>query len=107
MMQKPTILLTQSAQEHFKRLVKEDKLISLKLKTSGCSGYSYVLDIEDKINQEYELIQHIPFKILPEHMRAFNNMVIDYKREGFNTKIIFDNPNVINECGCGESFGLK
>ena len=106
-MQKPMILLTQSAQEHFKRLVKDDKMISLKLKSSGCSGYSYVLDIEEKSDNGCEIIQQIPFKILPEHMSAFDNMVIDYKREGMNTKVVFDNPNVINACGCGESFGLK
>ena len=32
---------------------------------------------------------------------------IDYKKDGFSSKIVFNNPNVTHSCGCGESFSLK
>ena len=29
---------------------------------------------------------------------------IDFARQGLNQNFEFDNPNVTDECGCGESF---
>jgi len=31
-------------------------------------------------------------------------MELDFQREGLNEGFKFNNPNVKNECGCGESF---
>ena len=32
---------------------------------------------------------------------------LDFVKEGLNSSFRFNNPNVENACGCGESFGLK
>ena len=32
---------------------------------------------------------------------------IDYAREGINRTLRFRNPNVVAECGCGESFSVN
>jgi iron-sulfur cluster assembly accessory protein len=32
---------------------------------------------------------------------------IDYKRDGLNEVVKFNNPNVTSECGCGESFVVE
>lgn len=31
---------------------------------------------------------------------------MDFQKEGMKEGLIFDNPNVANQCGCGESFTL-
>lgn len=111
---KPYIFLTESAKIHFLKITSNEKLISLKLKNSGCSGFSYVLETLDKKNVNVDTnniqihnIDGISFLLKNQDIKAFNNMVIDYKKEGINSKIVFDNPNVINACGCGESFSIK
>jgi iron-sulfur cluster assembly protein len=32
---------------------------------------------------------------------------VDFVKDGFKQMFAFDNPNVDNTCGCGESFSLK
>ncbi|PTT98951.1 iron-sulfur cluster assembly accessory protein, partial [Pseudomonas sp. HMWF031] len=34
------------------------------------------------------------------------NTEIDYVTEGVNGVIKYNNPNVVDECGCGESFNV-
>lgn len=34
------------------------------------------------------------------------NTEIDYVMEGVNGVIKYNNPNVVDECGCGESFNV-
>ncbi len=107
----PLIILTENAKNHFNKLINDNNAISLELKNSGCSSFKYVLNIteqtEMKDKQKIYKFQGIPFIINEIDLRAFNNMIIDYQKDGINNKIVFDNPNTINECGCGESFSLK
>jgi iron-sulfur cluster assembly accessory protein len=104
------LFLTPSAQKHFKKMIGDSSFIKLSLKNSGCSGYAYVLETEDKHNsneQPLARFNEIDFYIPEEQKKAFNNTVIDYKKDGLNYKLVFDNPNAENECGCGESFSIK
>lgn len=107
----PLIILTENAKNHFCKLISDDNAISLELKNSGCSGFKYVLNIINKTNikekQKLYKFQGIPFILEEVYLHAFNNMIIDYQKDGINNKIVFDNPNTMNECGCGESFSLK
>lgn len=106
-----SLFLTESAKKHFSKLTQDDKSIQLSLKKSGCSGFSYSLNIvkKEESTEGFELFnfQSIPFLISSKDMQALNNLVIDYQNQGLNQKLIFDNPNTMNECGCGESFSLK
>jgi iron-sulfur cluster assembly accessory protein len=104
------ITLTQSAKLHLSKLTQHGEVISLGVKNSGCSGFRYELTIidEDNINHEDKhYIDGITFIIKPNDKIVLNNLNIDYQREGLNSKIVFNNPNTMNECGCGESFSLK
>lgn len=101
-----TILLTQNAKEYFEKKIEKDKALQIRLKSSGCSGYSYVLNVVDKTPENITL-QSIPFDILEEDKLALNDTIIDVKREGLNSKVIFENPQAFNHCGCGESFSIR
>jgi iron-sulfur cluster assembly protein len=110
MLNKFNIILTPNALSHFQKITNGEKAIRLGLKKSGCSGYSYVMNTADLSAQEpQELlipIQKIPFLVQQKDLNSFENCIVDYKKEGLNYKLIFDNPNAINHCGCGESFSL-
>lgn len=105
-----SIILTPAAKDHFKRITKENHAIKLSLKKSGCSGFAYSMDVaavEDLSHYDQLFqVQDIKFIVPDNAIKAFENCIIDYKREGLNSKVVFDNPNAFNHCGCGESFAL-
>ncbi len=100
------IFLSVSAKEYLAKLVNSDKAVNLSLKPSGCSGYAYSLNIVEKKDDNL-ILMGIPFEIKEEDKSMLNNLTIDFKKDGLNQKIVFDNPQAFNHCGCGESFGIR
>ncbi|WP_106475864.1 HesB/IscA family protein [Phytohalomonas tamaricis] len=78
------------------------------VKPSGCSGYSYVLDFADQLNDTDEVFEDYGVKVIvdPEALAILNGTEVDYVSEGLNRFFRFNNPNVKDECGCGESFSV-
>jgi len=108
---KQTISLTQSAIRHFesKQKAQPEKIIRFSTKVSGCTGYAYVLDLVDTPEDDDELIQFsdtLRIAIAAKAQDLLRNTEIDYVKEGVNGLIKYNNPNVVNECGCGESFNV-
>ncbi len=106
-----TITLTQSAIKHFegKQKVQPEKIIRFSTKVSGCTGYAYVLDLVDAANEDDEVIKFsdsLSIAIAAQAKELLQNTEIDYVKEGVNGVIKYNNPNVVNECGCGESFNV-
>ena len=106
------VTLTQSAIEHLNDTLGQqpDALgIRLGIKDSGCSGYAYVVDYatEQQASDRVIEVNGIRLYIAADHIPAFQGTEVDYKREGLNAHLSFNNPNATNACGCGESFQLK
>ena len=105
------ISLTDSAIRHFENKLKAQpqKTIRFSTKLSGCTGYAYVLDLVDKPKATDELIEFsdaLEIAIDAQAVDLLRNTQIDYVKEGVNGIIKYNNPNVVNECGCGESFNI-
>jgi len=108
---KQTITLTESAIRHFesKQKAQPEKIIRFSTKVSGCTGYAYVLDLVDTAQETDEVIQFsdaLSIAIAEQARVLLRNTQIDYVKEGVNGVIKYNNPNVVNECGCGESFNV-
>lgn len=106
-----TITLTQSAIKHFegKQKAQPEKIIRFSTKVSGCTGYAYVLDLVDAAKEDDEVIKFsdsLSIAIAAKAKELLQNTEIDYVKEGVNGVIKYNNPNVVNECGCGESFNV-
>ena len=106
-----TITLTESAANHVKTfLANRGKGVGLRLgvRTSGCSGMAYVLEFADEIGPDDEVFEDHGVKVLvsPKSLVYLNGTELDYTREGLNEGFKFNNPNVKDECGCGESFNI-
>jgi iron-sulfur cluster assembly protein len=80
--------------------------LRLGVKTSGCSGMAYVLEFVDDIDTDDQVFEQHGIKIIidPKSMVYLDGTELDYTREGLNEGFKFNNPNVKDECGCGESF---
>lgn len=105
------ITLSPSAITHFESKLADQpgKIIRLSTKVSGCTGYAYVLDFADAPKANDELIQasdKLTVAIAADAVELVRNTEIDYVKEGINGVIKYHNPNVVDECGCGESFNV-
>ena len=103
------ITLTESAAEHVRGFLKNrGKGFALRLgvKTSGCSGMAYVLEFADQAEAEDEVFEDKGVKVLidPKSLIYLDGTELDYGKEGLNEGFKFNNPNVKDSCGCGESF---
>lgn len=103
------ISLTENAAQRVRSfLEKRGKGIGLRLgvKTTGCSGLAYVLEFVDEYSDEDEVFESQGIKVIvdPKSLVYIDGTRLDYTKEGLNEGFKFENPNVKDECGCGESF---
>jgi iron-sulfur cluster assembly protein len=105
------ITLTEPAATHVKSfLAKRGKGVGLRLgvRTSGCSGLAYKLEYADIVNPEDKTFESQGVKIIvdPKSLAFLDGTELDFAREGLNEGFKFRNPNVKDQCGCGESFNV-
>ncbi|MBU1365175.1 MAG: iron-sulfur cluster assembly protein IscA [Gammaproteobacteria bacterium] len=91
-------------------LAKRGKGIGLRLgvRTSGCSGMAYKLEFVDEVNPDDLVFEHNGVKVIVDakSLPYLDGMELDFAREGLNEGFKFNNPNVKDQCGCGESFNV-
>ena len=82
--------------------------IRLGVRTSGCSGMAYELEFADSIEEDDLVFEDRGVKVIvsPKSLVYLDGTELDYGKEGLNEGFKFNNPNVKNECGCGESFNV-
>ncbi|OOH87574.1 iron-sulfur cluster assembly protein IscA [Pasteurellaceae bacterium 15-036681] len=82
--------------------------LRLGVKTSGCSGLAYVLEFVDVLNEDDHVFEQHGVKVIVDEKSLvyLNGTELDYVKEGLNEGFKYTNPNVKNECGCGESFNV-
>ncbi len=105
------ITLTESAAKHVSSfLAKRGKGIGIRLgvKTSGCSGMAYKLEFADAAEPEDLVFESHGLKVLvdPRSRPYIDGTELDYATEGLNEGFKFNNPNIKDQCGCGESFSV-
>ncbi|AJG18653.1 MULTISPECIES: iron-sulfur cluster assembly protein IscA [Cupriavidus] len=103
------ITLTEKAAKHVARyLDRRGKGVGLRLgvKTTGCSGLAYKLEYVDDLLPEDSVFESHGIKVIvdPKSLPYIDGTELDFAREGLNEGFRFNNPNVKDECGCGESF---
>jgi iron-sulfur cluster assembly protein len=103
------ITLTPSAAERVKdHLHQKAGAMGLRLgvKKTGCSGFAYVVDYAKSPTDADVVFEDQGVKVVVdrESLAYIDGTRVDYVRKGLNESFQFTNPNVKDECGCGESF---
>jgi len=105
--------VTSEATKQIKKILsdapKDIDSIVLGVDKSGCSGYSYKLDLANSKNLEnFELIIKDDAKIFidPKATMFLIGSTMDYKADKLSSRFVFENPNQKSTCGCGESFSV-
>ena len=105
------ITLTETAAQRVKSHLHQRGVglgLRLGVKSSGCSGFAYVLDYADAASAEDVIFEDRGVKVVVnrESLPYLDGTEVDYVRQGLNESFRFRNPNVKDECGCGESFNV-
>ena len=105
------ITVTERAAKHVSNfLAKRGKGIGLRLgvRTTGCSGMAYKLEFVDEAQAEDIRFDSngVTVFVDPKSLAYLDGTELDFAREGLNEGFKFNNPNVKNTCGCGESFNV-
>ena len=104
-------LTERAAQQIQKSLAKRGKGLGLRVgvRQVGCSGWAYTFDYADQAGANDALFESHDATLVvdSEALPYIDGSTLDYVREGLKESFKFDNPNVKNECGCGESFSVE
>ena len=109
---KPVVTLTDAAAFRVRQLVDQadNNVIGVRIgvKTAGCSGMQYDVQFaneqkpfEDKIEQK-----GVTVFIDPTAVMFLVGSEMDWQEDKFSARFVFNNPNEIARCGCGESFSV-
>ena len=107
------VQLTEAAARHVQNMLdKRGAGLGLRLGTrvSGCTGFAYVVEYADQLQDDDSVFESFGVKVIVDR-RSLGNLdgtVVDYqKTNAINSGFEFNNPNVADTCGCGESFSVR
>lgn len=107
------ITITKSARAHIQKFLismGEDAGFKIGVKKSGCSGYAYIADVAAEPGKDDLCLNDHGLRIFIDSasIPIIQGTVIDLVDKGLSQKqLCFNNPNVEDSCGCGESFTVK
>jgi iron-sulfur cluster assembly protein len=78
------------------------------IKNGGCAGQSYTVEYAHDVKPTDEVVVDKGVKILidPKAVLFLLGTEMDYKTDRMQAQFVFNNPNQISACGCGESVQL-
>ncbi len=106
-----SITLTEKAADRARKFLEQrgsGNGLRVGVKTTGCSGMAYVLEFVDKPEPQDTVFEERGVKLFvdPKSLAYLDGTEIDFGKEGLNEGFKFNNPNVKETCGCGESFSV-
>jgi iron-sulfur cluster assembly protein len=104
--------LTDAAAERIQQLTQraDSEIVGLRvgIKNGGCAGQSYTVEYAHDIKPTDEVVVDKGVKVLvdPKAVLFLLGTEMDYKTDKMQAQFVFNNPNQISACGCGESVQL-
>ncbi|HET7922584.1 MAG TPA: iron-sulfur cluster assembly protein IscA [Gammaproteobacteria bacterium] len=80
--------------------------LRLGIRKTGCSGFAYDVDYADAAGSDDVVFEDRGVKVVVprESLPYLDGTEVDFVRQGLAESFQFRNPNIKDECGCGESF---
>jgi iron-sulfur cluster assembly protein len=106
------VTLTNSAANHVSTmLTKRGHGMGLRVgtKKSGCTGFAYVVDYADTVTDQDRVFESHGVKVVVDQgsLDQIDGMEVDFVKSNLvNEGFEFRNPNIKDQCGCGESFSV-
>ena len=108
---KQAVTITEKAANQIRKLMSQGdkKGLRVGVKKGGCAGMEYTMDYVDDIDPNDEVISQDGARVMiaPMAQMFLFGTQIDYEVSLLEAGFKFNNPNVSEACGCGESIKFK
>jgi len=111
---RPAVMtLTERAAGRIRELIDQNEkaLVGVRVgvKNAGCAGMSYTLDpVENPEGVDDVVSAHgVDVYVDPKAVLFLLGSTMDYEETKLRSGFVFNNPNEVSSCGCGESVLLK
>ncbi len=106
-----TISVTEKAAAEVRRVMVQKQLgdeagLRLGVKGGGCSGFSYVMNLEPHPARGDEIFESAGLKVFvdPKSYLYLEGTQVDFNDDLTSRGFVFKNPSSTGSCGCGASF---
>ena len=78
------------------------------VKNGGCAGMAYTMEYAERTEPTDEVVEDKGVRILidPKAVLFLLGTEMDFKIDKLSAQFVFNNPNQVSACGCGESVEL-
>jgi iron-sulfur cluster assembly protein len=104
---KPPVSMTPAAEAQILRLMQKGETAGLRIgvKKGGCAGMEYTMEYAQAVDPHDEVVEQNGARVMiaPMAQMFLFGTEIDYATGMLESGFKFNNPNVTEACGCGES----
>jgi iron-sulfur cluster assembly protein len=105
--------LTEAAADRIRELSaapgREMEGVRIGVKNGGCAGMEYTMEYAEERGPHDEVVEDKGVKLLidPSAVMFLLGTEMDYRVDQMRSGFVFNNPNQLSACGCGESVMLR
>lgn len=106
------VTLTERASKQVRAIIEKEGLddnlfLRVAVEGGGCSGLSYKLGLDYRTEDDVVFENYgVEVIVASKHLMYLEGIEIDYP-DGLDARgFTFDNPNSVEDCGCGTSFSI-
>ncbi len=109
----PVLNITDTAAERLKELIADQDedglMLRLGVAKSGCAGMAYTMDYTDEISPFDTVVDQKGVRVVIDSkaLMFLLGTEMDFKTDKMSAQFVFNNPNQVSACGCGESVELS
>ena len=105
--------LTEAAAERIREIMEDAETpvigVRVGVKNAGCAGMAYTMDMVETPNPADDVVsQHgVTVFVDAKAVLFLLGATMDFETTKLRSGFVFNNPNEVSACGCGESVELK
>ncbi len=108
---KDPVTLTPAAVRRITRLMSSGEVKGLRIgvKKGGCAGMEYTMEHATEVGEHDAVVEQDGARVMiaPMAQMFLFGTEIDYRTSLLESGFVFNNPNVSESCGCGESIKFQ
>ena len=104
---KQAVTMTPAASAQIAKIMARDGTQGLRIgvKKGGCAGMEYTMEHAEAVDPNDAVVEQDGARVMiaPMAQMFLIGTEIDYRTSLLESGFVFNNPNVVDSCGCGES----
>ncbi len=99
----------EAARKQLQKRGTPDGMIRLGIRGAGCSGFTYVIEFEDKEPRDRDRVfeqDGVKFVVDKKSLLYLAGTILEWEQKLMSQGFKFVNPNEKSSCGCGHSFNV-